>query len=85
MDDDGSKKLDFDEFKKGIHDYGLLVEDAVSIDTVPYDAGLEAPFAHSLHSVYFRKFTPCCLPRLNPNHCDRLVNLGPPNSIYFFL
>ena len=35
MDDDGSKKLDFDEFKKGIHDYGLLVEDAVSIDTVP--------------------------------------------------
>ena len=34
MDDDGSKKLDFDEFKKGIHDYGLLVEDAVSNNTV---------------------------------------------------
>ena len=34
------------------------------IDTIPYDTGLEAPFAHSLHSVYFRKFTPCCLPRL---------------------
>lgn len=30
MDDDGSKKLDFDEFKKGIHDYGLLMEDSVS-------------------------------------------------------
>ena len=30
MDDDGSKKLDFEEFKKGIHDYGLLMEDAVS-------------------------------------------------------
>ena len=36
----------------------------ISIDTIPYDTGLEAPFAHSLHSVYFRKFTPCCLPRL---------------------
>ncbi|XP_065905567.1 calcyphosin-like protein [Dysidea avara] len=27
MDDDGSKKLDYDEFKKGIHDYGLVMED----------------------------------------------------------
>ena len=35
-----------------------------SIDTIPYDTRLEAPFAHSLHSVYFRKSTPCCLPRL---------------------
>ena len=34
------------------------------IDTIPYDTGLEAPFAHSLHTVYFRKFTPCLLPRL---------------------
>ena len=58
----------------------------VSIDTIPYDTGLEAPFAHSLHSVYFCRFTPCCLPRLtlNPNHCDRLANLGPPNSTNFF-
>ena len=37
MDDDGSKKLDFEEFKKGIHDYGLLLEDAVSSSsTVQY-------------------------------------------------
>lgn len=30
MDDDGSKSLDYSEFKKGIHDYGLTMEDAVS-------------------------------------------------------
>lgn len=30
MDDDGSKKLDYEEFKKGIHDYGLLMDDCVS-------------------------------------------------------
>lgn len=29
MDDDESKSLDFREFKKGIHDYGLLMEDTV--------------------------------------------------------
>ena len=28
-----------------------------AIDTKPYDTGLEAPFAHSLHSVYFCKST----------------------------
>ena len=38
--------------------YGLC------IDTIPYDTGLEAPFAHSLYGVYFRKSTPCCLARL---------------------
>ena len=27
MDDDGNRKLDFDEFKKGLHDYGLTVSD----------------------------------------------------------
>jgi hypothetical protein len=26
MDDDGNRKLDFNEFKKGIHDYGLNLE-----------------------------------------------------------
>jgi len=31
MDDDGSKKLDYEEFKKGIHDYGLVMEDPVSV------------------------------------------------------
>ena len=31
MDDDGSKRLDFDEFKKGIHDYGLVMEEPVSV------------------------------------------------------
>ena len=36
----------------------------LDIDTIPYDTGLEAPFAHSLHTAYFRKFTPCLLPRL---------------------
>ena len=29
MDDDESKSLDIKEFKKGIHDYGLLIEDTV--------------------------------------------------------
>ncbi len=29
MDDDGSKNLDFGEFKKGIHDYGVDIEDEV--------------------------------------------------------
>ena len=29
MDDDESKSLCFKEFKKGIHDYGLLMEDDV--------------------------------------------------------
>ena len=30
MDDDGSKSLDFHEFKKGIHDYGVDLEINVS-------------------------------------------------------
>ena len=30
MDDDGSKNLDFGEFKKGILDYGLDLENDVS-------------------------------------------------------
>ena len=30
MDDDGSKSLDLAEFKKGIRDYGLVIDDAVS-------------------------------------------------------
>ena len=30
MDDDGSKSLDFHEFKKGIHDYGVDLEIDVS-------------------------------------------------------
>ena len=30
MDDNGSKSLDFDEFKKGLGDYGLVVSDGVS-------------------------------------------------------
>ena len=30
IDDDGSKSLDFSEFKKGLKDYGLSVSDAVS-------------------------------------------------------
>ena len=30
MDDDGSKKLDYQEFKKGVHDYGLVMDDDVS-------------------------------------------------------
>ena len=29
MDDDESRSLDFKEFKKGIHDYGILMEDSV--------------------------------------------------------
>ena len=29
MDDDESRTLDFKEFKKGIHDYGILMEDPV--------------------------------------------------------
>ena len=30
MDDDGSKKLDYQEFKKGVHDYWLVMDDDVS-------------------------------------------------------
>ena len=30
MDDDSNKKLDMNEFKKGISDYGLVLEDGVS-------------------------------------------------------
>ena len=26
MDDDGSRSLDFKEFKKGLHDYGVTIE-----------------------------------------------------------
>lgn len=28
MDDDSGRSLDFKEFKKGIHDYGCIMEDA---------------------------------------------------------
>lgn len=31
MDDDGSKSLDFDEFKKGLHDYGVEAKDEVRV------------------------------------------------------
>ena len=31
MDDDGNRKLDFNEFKKGLRDYGLILEPKVSI------------------------------------------------------
>ena len=30
MDDDGSKNLDFREFRKGIRDYGVDLEESVS-------------------------------------------------------
>jgi hypothetical protein len=29
MDDNGSKSLDFEEFKKGLHDYDVTLEDKV--------------------------------------------------------
>ncbi len=31
MDDDGNRKLDFNEFKKGLRDYGLILEPKVDI------------------------------------------------------
>ena len=31
MDDDGSKSLDFAEFKKGLNDYGMGVSEEVTI------------------------------------------------------
>lgn len=30
MDDDGSRTLNFEEFQKGLHDYGVVVSDQVS-------------------------------------------------------
>ena len=30
MDDDGSKSLNFEEFKKGLHDYGVSESEQVS-------------------------------------------------------
>ena len=35
MDDNGSKSLDFDEFKKGLGDYGLVVSSDVSSKLSP--------------------------------------------------
>ena len=34
IDDDGSRSLDFSEFKKGLKDYGVAVSDAVGADSV---------------------------------------------------
>ena len=31
MDDDGSKSLNFEEFQKGLHDYGINVDKEVSL------------------------------------------------------
>ena len=31
MDDDGSKNLDYREFKKGIHDFGVALDEDVSL------------------------------------------------------
>ena len=31
MDDDSNKKLDIKEFRKGLSDYGLVLEDHVSV------------------------------------------------------
>lgn len=36
MDDDGSKSLSYVEFKKGIHDYGVDLEEDVSASVPHY-------------------------------------------------
>ena len=32
MDDDGSKNLDYREFKKGIHDFGVALDEEVRVE-----------------------------------------------------
>ena len=34
MDDDGSRSLDMNEFKKGLHDYGVEIKDGVNCQRV---------------------------------------------------
>lgn len=36
MDDDGSRSLDFSEFKKGVRDYGLILEPKVKNDRLSF-------------------------------------------------
>lgn len=58
IDDDGSKSLDFSEFKKGLKDVGLSVSDAVSAEclveggdgTVTVQC-MHATFTHSLQDA----------------------------------
>ena len=40
MDDDGSKSLNFEEFQKGLHDYGVGIDSEVrSAEQSQYGAG----------------------------------------------
>ena len=57
MDDDGSKKLDFEEFKKGIHDYGLLMEDAVSSSVMSTNSVDTAVTTFYLININFTVYT----------------------------
>lgn len=52
MDDDGSKKLDYQEFKKGVHDYGLVVDDDVSCYSNIYYFSVHVISSHLTSQVF---------------------------------
>ena len=59
MDDDGSRTLDFKEFKKGVHDYGLVLDDGVvqqAFQTIDKDSSGTVDFDEFLKALRVR----CC-------------------------
>ena len=53
MDDDGSKSLDYEEFKKGLHDYGVVLDETVIFYVLKFMRNSE------LHSCTCRSILYC--------------------------